>query len=268
MIRIHRGREPGMLPPIRSAELARVRPLVHAKALDRHNIGTRYDEVKTALQLAQHYKCCYCERNNLEALYLDVEHYRPKLQALRGAGFPDHGYWWLAWNWNNLLFSCQPCNRSFKSANFPLDTGSGVLVAEQQPPGTERPLLIDPAYEDPIGHIKFTLHPNLSHGKWRPLPRNGSPVGNQTIRVLGLDRPGLLDLYDVHVAEHVWPAVNRLDAAMFTTDRAAVAALWKREALGWLRPVRPFTALSYDAFDHYVPFATRRRWGLRLPRPR
>src|SRR5438094_4472024 len=137
MIRIHRGREPGELPPIRRDELTRVHPLAGAGSLDATNIGSRYDTVKDDLCRAQHCKCCYCERNNLEAAYLDVEHFRPKLRAHRGEGYPSHGYGWLAWAWKNLMFACQACNRSHKRDQFPLDTGSGVLVAEQQLPGAE-----------------------------------------------------------------------------------------------------------------------------------
>ncbi|MFI5458371.1 MAG: hypothetical protein ACHRXM_23320 [Isosphaerales bacterium] len=142
-----------------------------------------------------------------------------------------------------------------------------MLVAEQRPPGAERPLLIDPAGEDPIGHIKFTFFPGLPQRRWRPLPRDGSQRGDRTIRTLGLDRPELLDLYERHVTDYVTPVLSRLNAAILADDGATVRSIWTNEVVGWLNPRRPFTALSYDVFDHYVPYALRRRWRLALPRP-
>lgn len=268
MIRIHRGREPGVLPPIRLAELKRIRPLAAAGALNSSNIGRQYDVVRDRLCRVQHNKCCYCERNNLEPAYLPVEHYRPKLRADRGTGLPDHGYWWLSWTWRNLFFSCQPCNSTFKKNHFPLDAGSKALVPEQRPPGAEIPMLIDPAAEDPIAHIKFSFFSGLSHHRWRPLPRNGSPKGDYSIRNLGLGRPELLDLYERHVQEHLDSIVGRLNAAISAGDAAIIDTIWNNEALGWLSPRRPFVALSYDALDHYIPFAVRRHWSLRLHRPK
>lgn len=182
-------------------------------------------------------------RNNLEPAFLPVEHYRPKLEANRGPGFPSHGYWWLAWTWRNLLFSCQPCNTSHKGIKFPLGPASAALVPEQSPPGTELPLLIDPASEDAISHVKFTHHPNLTRQRWRPLPRNGSAKGHQTIRVLGLDRPMLLDLYDKHVDDHIKPIVNRLNTAILAATGPRIRRIWHDAVEGWLNPGRPFVAL-------------------------
>ena len=53
--------------------------------LNKDNIGTG-SRSPGDLCSAQHCKCCYCERNNFEASYNDVEHYRPKLRADRGPG--------------------------------------------------------------------------------------------------------------------------------------------------------------------------------------
>ena len=268
MIRIHRGPEPAALRPIRAAELARVRPLAVPGPLTREDLGRRYGEVRPALRTVQHAKCCYCERNNLEASFEAVEHYRPAIRARRGAAFPEHGYWWLAWTWRNLLFSCRPCNSAHKGDHFPLDLAGGALSAEETPPGAEQPLLIDPATGDPIRHIRFTHLPALPSGRWRPFPRDGSVRGDWTIRTLGLDRPDLLDLYDRHVAEYLRPVLDRLNEAVAERDRALAQGIWTKQALAWLKPQRPFAALSFDVFDQLVPRATRRRWGLSLRRVR
>jgi hypothetical protein len=114
-------------------------------------------------------------------------------------------------------------------------------------------LLVDPCIENPIGHIKFQCHPALSKHKWRPLPRNGSVRGDRTIRVLRLDRPSLLDLYECHVRDYIDPIVTRLNGEIAVNNQPRVASIWANEALPWLLSNRPFTALSYDALDSVVP---------------
>ena len=262
MIRIRRGREPAALRPIRRVELTRTRIHHAAGTLDRNTLGNRYEIVRDNLCILQHYKCCYCERNNFEPSYNDVEHYRPKLSANRGAGFPTHGYWWLAWTWQNLMFACPNCNRSWKNDEFPLATGSIALIPEQRPNGTEIALLLDPCVENPVNHIKFTFHPGLPKNNWRPLPRSGSAKGDNTIRVLKLDRPSLLDLYDSHVNLFLLPILARLNVEIAANNLANVSAIWTNEVMTYLLPGRPFTAISYDAIDHYVPRSLRRRFVL------
>ena len=72
--------------------------------------------VKTALQQAQHNKCAFCESKFVHVGYGDVEHFRPKAGFQQGADdtLVRPGYYWLAYEWSNLFFSCQLCNQSFK----------------------------------------------------------------------------------------------------------------------------------------------------------
>jgi uncharacterized protein (TIGR02646 family) len=248
--------------PALSARLGRAR-------LNGSNFTCRspYQVAKDPLWRRQHYKCCYCE-HKCQQDYHDVEHYRPKTRADRGAAFPTHGYWWLAWTWANLLFACPGCNRSGKNDQFPLDGSSTALMAEQHPPGAEHPLLINPSAENPIPHIQY--RPFLKNGKrqWTPMPRKGSLRGLQTITILRLDRPDLLDLYEDHVNQYVTPALNQVRTAITTGVPAAVRAEWQSHILPLLSRRRPHTALSYDVVDQEIPLRERRRWGLRLPRPR
>jgi uncharacterized protein (TIGR02646 family) len=267
MIRIRRGPEPAKLLPIRSKKLSDADVQARAGTLKRDHIAG-YDVVKDDLWRAQHFKCCYCERNNLEASHSDVEHYRPAIRADRGEGFPSHGYWWLAWTWANLMFACKVCNGSAKGARFPLDGTSVPLEAHQKPPGGEFPLLIDPCAEDPIKHILFRPMVTDGRHRWFPFARSGSHKGHTTISVLKLDRPQLLDLYDHHVDHHVSPVVKRLSAAIEGGNATRVQEIWKDDILVLIERDRPFTALSYDAIDHFVPVGVRRSWRLSLRRPR
>jgi uncharacterized protein (TIGR02646 family) len=267
MIRIHRGPEPARLGPERDKRLKVASGHVQAGTLEREHI-VGYGAVRGDLWRAQHFKCCYCEKNNLEASHSDVEHFRPALRADRGPGFPTHGYWWLAWTWSNLLFVCPVCNRNTKNDQFPLDAASVPLQPHEQPPGGEFPLLIDPCVEDPIRHIQFQPVALRGRPRWAPFARSGSRRGFTTISTLKLDRPELLDLYDVHVEQHVVPVVKRLEEVIRARDSARVQEVWRNDVLVLMQHSRPFAALSYDAIDHHVAVGVRRTWRLTFQRPR
>lgn len=82
-------------------------------------------------------KCSYCE-SKITAIYNgDIEHFRPKGE-IKDVNPSKPGYFWLASEWENLLFACPFCNQTntheFRNGNnieeavlgkldqFPLDT--------------------------------------------------------------------------------------------------------------------------------------------------
>ncbi|WP_224366952.1 HNH endonuclease [Hyalangium versicolor] len=270
MIRIHRGVEPAALTTARASELPRVQALAATRPPTQDDIGGRYKVAHDALWNAQHYKCCYCESRE-QSKRNDVEHFRPKSQADRRPGsHVDHGYWWLAWTWENLLFSCRNCNQyPAKSGKFPLAEGSAVLQQRQLPPGQERPLLIDPAAESGIEHIQFVWMPHgvAKTGKWLPRPRNGSRRGAWSIRVCQLDRPDLLDLYGQHVEQNVMPMVEDLRVTMRGGSNAGVQRQWSRTLLRLLNPAQLYIGLSHDVLDHFIPAVVRKKHTLDLRLP-
>lgn len=138
------------------------------------------DDVRTQLWEDQHYKCAYCE-SRISKEYKDVEHYRPKSK-----------YYWLGHDWNNLLYSCEICNRSYKKTKFPLKNEANRVTAPGCLDG-EEPLIINPAFDDPANHIRFNRHIMVGI----------TDEGKETInmfqlndrRVLVNDREQLFDLY-------------------------------------------------------------------------
>ena len=170
----------------------------------------------------------------------------------------NDGYWWLAWSWHNLLFACAICNRSAKNDEFPLDPGSVVLPLNAQPPGGELPLLIDPAAEDALAHIRFLRV--LHNKKERWVPVGVTPRGKETVRVLVLDRDSLLEEYCLH-ANQISVDVSHLAAAIAAQDPTAVQAEWSRTS-AWLEPSRSFVALSRDVIEEKVSTTTLVQWGL------
>ena len=105
----------------------------------------RAGDVRKQLLEDQHNKCAYCE-SRIPKEHNDVEHYRPKSM-----------YYWLGHDWNNLLYSCPLCNRSYKNDDFPLVNEANRVTT----PGSiaiEEPLIVNPAAEDPLQHIRFNRY--------------------------------------------------------------------------------------------------------------
>jgi len=152
------------------------------------NIDTkiyRAESVKKALRRAQYDKCCYCEDNKFHATsYGAVEHYRPKgaVQQARGQKKEYPGYYWLAYDWNNLLFSCTACNTK-KRDLFPIRDNNARARShyDNDKIAMEQPLLVNPAVENPRDHIHFPAGD----------PESLTEIGRITIQVLDLRRPEL-----------------------------------------------------------------------------
>lgn len=266
MIKLRRLPEPDCLKDIRAARLAGIRTLSRDPKSDEID---GYRIVSGDLWRGQHYKCCYCE-SKVGHSFNDVEHYRPKGRADRRPNvIATHGYWWLAFSWDNLLYACAACNRSGKNDQFPL-TSTNVLVAEQQPPGDEEPLLIDPCGDkNPVEHIEHvfvSLNGNPAARHWHVRPRAGSMLGLWTIAVCKLDRHELLELRDDYVIHAVLPQTNALLRAIGENERAGTVREFER-ALVMLQPSNAHVGLAYDAFRHFVPSDILERQGLGWPQP-
>jgi hypothetical protein len=273
MIPIQRGQEPGHLAPVRLSEQAKLIALGRPPMSDEI---TGYRCVADDLWKWQHHKCCYCEFK-VKTQFNDVEHYRPKASASRGPGSTDtHGYWWLAHTWTNLFFACSSCNRTSKNDRFPLRSGSTALVVGQNPPGGERPLLLDPAGRiNPVVHIEFEyrralpLEPLRLHGpeQWFARARNRSVLGRTTIDVCGLNDPVLVELRKDHIENHVREKITDLENSIASGKKSDVQWAFAR-ALGLLAPQNAFVALTYDALCQLVPNSKLDPWKLAWPKPR
>jgi len=252
MIRIKRGLEPAELAHVRAEKLPILRVLGRPPSsadIDGYRIVAAY------LWRAQKHKCCYCE-HKVKLSFNDVEHFRPKARADRRPGCADqHGYWWLAYTWSNLLYACPSCNRSGKNDRFPVASGSVSLVPEQEVPGNETPLLIDPAGErNPLEMISFTLAPLVRGGPehWRARPRDGSLIATLTIEVLKLNSQELLELRTDHVRCHVEPLADDLSSAIRLGKRGQLERTLMR-AQRMLTADNAYVGVTYDALRTLVP---------------
>ncbi|MGA9770266.1 MAG: hypothetical protein WBV94_14600 [Blastocatellia bacterium] len=153
-----------------------------------------------------HKKCAYCEGKVSGHFPLDVEHYRPKKEVTEGRVAIEHqGYFWLAYEWYNLILACRDCN-SYHSyctnedendshpgkANEFRITGKRVCEPADDPETwqmelqEEKPLLLNPYLDYPEKDISFkptgTVYPNKN-----------SERGRETIEVCHLNRPELVE---------------------------------------------------------------------------
>lgn len=165
-----------------------------AALIQRHQAGERnfsgkdfdsaiygHEEVKQALIHIQDYKCCFCESKIGHVSYGDVEHFRPKAGWVQDTEAQNRpGYYWLAYDWDNLLLSCQLCNQRYKKNLFPLLAGCPRAICHQDDISKELALFIHPANEEVETLISFE----------EEMPRaiNGNLRAVATIEKLGLDR--------------------------------------------------------------------------------
>ena len=191
--------------------------------------------VRDLLEEMHHGKCAYCEAHIRATQDSDVEHYRPKLGVTeaREAGVDHPGYWWLGMDWTNLLLSCQHCNqprtklvvlpedleniddiqafvdkvkaersknktRTGKHNFFPTADNSWVTSPDDNRGiDGEKPLLLDPTRVDPRDHLDWVIDGDASTLR----PRNGSPEGEATIRILALNRRWLAEDRRIRLSE-------------------------------------------------------------------
>jgi uncharacterized protein (TIGR02646 family) len=115
-----------------------------------------HPEVKDSLVEIQDGKCCFCESKIRHISPGDVEHFRPKAGWVQDSESMNRpGYYWLAYDWDNLLLSCQVCNQRNKKNYFPLTANSTRALSHHANIGTEQFLFIHPANENPEILITF-----------------------------------------------------------------------------------------------------------------
>jgi uncharacterized protein (TIGR02646 family) len=202
--------------------------------------------VKRALLKFQHDKCAFCEAKITHIAFGDVEHYRPKggFRQRRSGVLKVPGYYWLAYDWRNLLVSCAVCNQRFKGNRFPLALHSPRARSPRHDLQRERPLFLNPAEDDPAQHLGFRDHVVYAV--------EDSPRGKATRQGLGLNRPKLkedreryLDLIRAHLVL----------ARMTTYSGHSESRLLLRRAV---RPDAPYSAMvrAWLTAEGYDPDAT------------
>jgi uncharacterized protein (TIGR02646 family) len=145
-----------------------------------------FEQVKSTLDLmcAGARRCMYCEDSAAD----EVEHHHPKNL------YPE-----LAFNWENYLYACGPCNGP-KNNRFAVFTNRGeLLVIERKRgdrvrmPAAGEKVLLHPRVENPLDYVML----DIAGGTFRfvPIADQGSRESKRaeyTIDVLGLNRRAFL----------------------------------------------------------------------------
>lgn len=122
-----------------------------------------WGEIKQWLLGLSHNKCWFSEARDVFS-HMDVEHFRPKLEAKELDGTPRDGYWWLAFDYRNYRVCGNVGNRK-KGGWFPLQEGSVVSTYDNQCEESEIPYFLDPTDADDVNLIAFD-----EEGKAIPTP--------------------------------------------------------------------------------------------------
>jgi uncharacterized protein (TIGR02646 family) len=134
------------------------------------------DIVRETLETIQKNKCCYCETKSTRSNN-DVEHFRPK--AAYSSDFKGDskypGYFWLAYDWDNLFLACQVCNQIFKNDYFPIEEESTRAQLNNFSIENEITFLVHPSKDEPSEDIEYR----------GSIPFGKTEKGKKTIAYLG-----------------------------------------------------------------------------------
>ena len=110
-------------------------------------------------------KCWYSESPDPQSFF-DVDHFRPKLEAIRSDSEKDEGYPWLAFSPENFRYTASRSNRPSKNEDteeldgkgswFPLLQGSPKASWDDRCIADEKPVLLDPEKPADVRLIDIT----------------------------------------------------------------------------------------------------------------
>lgn len=128
-------------------------------------------------------KCGYCESKIESPRSGTIDRYRPNNGVREKNEYYQDLYWWLTFEWSNLIYSCKECNQ-YKGNYFPVD-GKRVLN-ENEEFNSENRKLLNPYLDEPNDHLEYWTEERDSINA-------SSEEGNQTIELLRLNRTGLVE---------------------------------------------------------------------------
>lgn len=122
--------------------------------------ASTWGQAGEALRTASDGKCWYCEMRQ-ERSDMPVDHFRPKGRV---HGVKEHpGYWWKAFDWQNLRLSCTYCNSRRRDVEtghvggkqdyFPVLEPPARQLAEADP--EDRPRILDPLVDEDTKQLTF-----------------------------------------------------------------------------------------------------------------
>jgi len=164
--------------------------------------GKTQSRVRDELNKDYYCKCAYCETY----CKAEIEHYRPK-KGVTGLAKTHDGYYWLAYEWSNLLPSCRYCNTEGGKGNHftikdesnriskpEFDIANKLDIAKclitKSPLKDEEPYLLHPEIDNSKKHLGFKIN-NKKEGIdiiEIDTKLNDKSKGSETIRITNLNR--------------------------------------------------------------------------------
>ncbi|HVS51966.1 MAG TPA: hypothetical protein VHD62_06380 [Opitutaceae bacterium] len=209
-----------------------------------------YKGSRPFLQEAFYGKCAFCEADIVNNQPGDVEHYRPKCGVLDEAGKPvagHNGYYWLAYDWRNLLPSCADCNRGRygsdgtyfgKAEFFPVDGKRATKPGEE---ADEQAMLLHPGVDNPNDHLLFDPKTGVIAGM--------TERGKITVKLLGLNREKLPEARK-RVYSSVRASIVELASALLLNEQRADELL--AEIADHRRGKTPYALAARHACDELL----------------
>lgn len=215
--------------------------------------------VEDQLAKIYEYKCAYCER----ICKADIEHYRPKAGVTEDWNHP--GYYWLCYEWSNLLPACVTCNREgAKNNQFPI-LGARVyppvlspessldmkdLTAYCSPLIDEKPYLLHPEIDKPENFFTFVLAPDGEGIRIKGIDLDGR--GEKTIAICKLNRKELTLDRVVNVIGDFKNSVEYLFIELI--DRHITEEAFVEGMIQLIRALKSFSKCEYKTHTYLRKF--------------
>jgi hypothetical protein len=192
-------------------------------------------------------KCAYCETYIADFQRGDIEHFRPKAAVANEVDEPiQHpGYYWLVYDWQNLLPSCAVCNQPTSVGGKKIGKHNRFPVIGQhaQAPNevdSEQPLLINPASpkddDDPSKHLAI----DIGTGLMIPLTERG----RMCIEIFGLNQRDQLIEERKRAIDQAILLIQQLDKGNDSTTLEKIKAIQQGK--------RSYTMASLSVFKKAI----------------
>ena len=223
-------------------------------------------ELKKLLHKEFYGKCGYCEIkiDNPDAGIAD--RYRPYNGVRDKKEYFQDLYWWLTYEWTNLIFCCKECSQ-YKANYFPV-TGKRA-TSQSDDLSKERALILNPCIDFPDKHLLYSDRGAI-HAE--------TEKGAQTIELLRLDRTSLTEkrlaaqkeIYGIveQLSKESVPLLRQHLIEIFDeTNRSIELLSYKRWVLQNELDTQFFLA-NYLGVDHPKNFADSSKENKRYKLPR
>jgi len=221
----------------------------------------KYIVVEALMQL-YHDKCAYCECKEFDP---QVEHYRPQNRVTSAGGHT--GYFWLAFEWSNLVSTCFDCNKigKGKGNRFPLIGGETNRVSQapalngntldpaqirpDQPPlSTERPYLLHPEIDQPEQFFSFNSKGEIKGTDIEDRGKKTIEICNLNRRNLKYRRQKALDFFVTPIKD-ILLAFNSND--IDSEGLKALLRLFFNRLRFWQSTSEEFSLYGLYTFEHF-----------------